>query len=96
MGQTILILGGGIGGLVAANRLRKSLPEEHHVVLVEREGVSVFAPSLLWLINGHRTAEQISRPLEFLARKGIEIVRGEIRQEGLQVLGQDGYFRLFV
>ncbi|MHA1554937.1 MAG: NAD(P)/FAD-dependent oxidoreductase, partial [Alphaproteobacteria bacterium] len=37
-----------------------------------------FQPSLLWLMLGQRRAEQISRPLSRLKRKGIEIVRGEI------------------
>lgn len=80
MPKTILILGGGVGGLVTANRLRKSLPREHRVVLVEREGTFVFAPSFLWLLTGDRTAEDISRPLAPLARKGIEVVRGEIER----------------
>ena len=80
MGKTVLILGGGVGGVVAANRLRKSLPPEHRVVLVDREPSFVFSPSFLWLMTGDRTAAQISRPLERLERKGIEVVRGEIER----------------
>ncbi len=30
--KTILILGGGVGGLVTANELRRHLPREHHIV----------------------------------------------------------------
>jgi len=60
MGQMVLILGGGVGGLVAAT--------------------FVFAPSLLWLMTGDRTADNISRPLARLERKGIELVRGEIQK----------------
>ncbi|MEE8428040.1 MAG: NAD(P)-binding protein, partial [Gammaproteobacteria bacterium] len=44
-GKTILILGGGIGGVVTATLLRKKLPREHKVVLVERESNYVFQPS---------------------------------------------------
>ncbi len=80
MSQTVLILGGGVGGLVAANKLRKALPEEHHIVLVEREASFVFAPSFLWLMTGGRTADKISRPLARLEKKGIELVRGEIER----------------
>ena len=80
MGKTVLILGGGVGGIVAANRLRKSLPPEHRVLLVERESSFVFSPSFLWLMTGSRTAARISRPLERLKRKGIEVVRGEIER----------------
>ncbi len=63
MSQTVLILGGGVGGLVAANRLRKALPEPHRIVLVDREPSYTFAPSLLWVMTGARSAEQITRPL---------------------------------
>jgi NADH dehydrogenase FAD-containing subunit len=33
MPDTVVILGGGVGGLVTANELRKALPKAHHVVL---------------------------------------------------------------
>jgi sulfide:quinone oxidoreductase len=78
--QTILVLGGGVGGLVAAVELRKKLPERHRIVLVDREERHLFAPSLLWLMTGLRTADGISRPLERLRAKGIEVVRGEIER----------------
>src|SRR5574337_329709 len=74
----ILILGGGVGGLVAANELRKALPREHRITLVDREEAHLFSPSLLWVITGERTAERIARPLARLQRKGIEVVRGEV------------------
>ncbi len=80
MAKTVLVLGGGVGGLVAANLLRKALPKEHRVVLVERDADFVFAPSLLWLMTGDRKPEQISRPLARLSKKGIEVVRGEIER----------------
>jgi sulfide:quinone oxidoreductase len=80
MGRTVLILGGGIGGIAAANLLRKRLPREHRVVLVERESQHLFPPSLLWLMVGRRTEAQITRPLAQLAKRGIEVVRGEIER----------------
>jgi sulfide:quinone oxidoreductase len=78
--QTILVLGGGVGGLVAAHELRRLLPAEHRVILVDREPRHVFAPSLLWLMTGDRTVEGIARPLARLKRKGIEVVQGEIER----------------
>jgi sulfide:quinone oxidoreductase len=78
--QTILVLGGGVGGLVAAHELGRLLPTEHRVILVDREPRHVFAPSLLWLMTGGRTAEGISRPLARLKRKGVEVVQGEIER----------------
>ena len=78
MAKTVVILGGGIGGLVTANEVRRRLPREHRVVVVEREEAFVFPASLLWVLTGDRELAEISRPLARLARKGIEVVRGEV------------------
>jgi sulfide:quinone oxidoreductase len=75
-----LILGAGIGGISLATRLRKLLPREHRITLVDREADHVFAPSLLWLMTGDREAAQITRPLEALASRGIEVIRGEVQR----------------
>ena len=76
--KTILILGGGIGGHVAANRLRRLLGQEHRIVLVDRERTFTFSPSLLWMIVGAREPAQFSRDLDRLTRKGIEVVQAEV------------------
>ena len=80
MGKTVLVLGGGIGGVVAASRLRKLLAREHRVLLVEREADHLFQPSLLWLMLGWRTPDQIRRPIARLARRGIEVLRGNVER----------------
>ena len=76
--KTILILGGGVGGVATARALRKRLPTQHRVGLVDRERDHVFAPSLLWLMVGQRTAAAITRPLPRLARKGIDVRIGNV------------------
>ena len=78
--KTILIFGGGIGGIVAATRLRQRLAHNHRVILVEKEADHVFAPSLLWLMLGQRRPAQISRPIAALAKRGIEVVQGSIER----------------
>ncbi len=93
-GKTVIVLGGGIGGVVVASRLRKQLRREHRVILVEREVNHLFQPSLLWLMTGARTAEAIQRPVARLARRGIELVHGEIeaidpKLRSVRVAGQD-------
>jgi sulfide:quinone oxidoreductase len=78
--RTIVVLGGGVGGVVTAVELRKKLPKQHRIVVVEREAWHVFDPSLLWLMTGRRSADEIARPLDRLAKRGIEVVRGEIER----------------
>jgi len=77
-GKTVAILGGGVGGLVAANRLRRLLPREHRVVLVDRNVWHSFAPAYTSVMLGRKVAEQISRDLRRLGRKGIEFIPAEI------------------
>jgi sulfide:quinone oxidoreductase len=76
--KTVLILGGGVGGLVAANRLRRLLPDADGVVLVDRQPQHLFQPSLLWLAVGDRRPERIQRPLARLRRQGIDVVQAEV------------------
>jgi sulfide:quinone oxidoreductase len=77
-GKTALILGGGVGGLVAAHRLRRALPRDHRVILIEQERHHLFQPSLLWVAVGDRRPEQIQRPLDRLTRKGVELVNATV------------------
>src|SRR3990167_4105142 len=76
---SIVILGGGVGGLVAANRLRRRLHRTHRVILIDRQAQHVFTPSFLWMMLGWRKPSEISRDLSRLGRKGIEVVQEEIR-----------------
>jgi sulfide:quinone oxidoreductase len=81
--RTVVILGGGIGGIVVANDLRRKLPTEHRVVLVERNAEHAFAPSFLWLMTGDRKPQDIKRPLTKLLESGVEFVHGSV--EGLDL-----------
>jgi len=78
-GKTILILGGGVGGLVTANELRARLGPEHRVVLVDKSLQHAFAPSFLWLMVGLRQPAQIVRDLRDLVRKGVEVIQAEVQ-----------------
>lgn len=85
-GKTILILGGGIGGLVAANELRQHLPREHRIVLIEKNAQHAFAPSFLWLMTGDRQPAQITREVRQLVRPGVDVVIDAAR--GIELAGQ--------
>ena len=79
-GQTIVVLGGGLGGVVAANELRSRLKEQARTVLIDRSPRQSFPPSYLWVMTGDRRPEAITRDLTRLERRGIEVVAGEVRR----------------
>ncbi len=76
--KTVVILGGGTGGLVAAYQLKKQSGSQTRVILIDKNPNHVYSPSFLWLMLGKRSAKQIQKPLARLTRKGIEFVRDEI------------------
>src|SRR3989338_3986083 len=76
--KQILILGGGIGGLVAANKLRKKLGKKHKITLIDKNDKHVYAPSFLWVMEGKRNGEKIQKPLEHLKRRGIDFVNEKV------------------
>ena len=76
--KTIVILGGGMGGLVAANVLKKKAGTSAKVVLIDKSKMYIHAPSFLYLMLGKRRVEKIRKNFSLLKRKGIEVVNGEI------------------
>ncbi|MBI4233905.1 MAG: FAD-dependent oxidoreductase [Chloroflexi bacterium] len=77
-GKTIVVLGGGVGGLTTARALRKALQGEHRIVVVDRSPRHFFAPSYLWLMLGWRQPSQVSRDLARLLGSGIEFNQGQV------------------
>ena len=76
--RTVVVLGGGTGGLVVARRLRRSLDPADRVVLVDRSPIYQFAPSFLWVMSGARRPEQLSADRRRLRRAGIEVLQAEV------------------
>ncbi|KKR73759.1 MAG: hypothetical protein A3K61_04685 [Thaumarchaeota archaeon RBG_16_49_8] len=76
--KTVLILGGGVGGLVASNVLREKLGAQTTIRLVERKRQFQFPPSYPWLMLGQRKPEQVQKDLGLLKKKGIEVVNDEV------------------
>jgi len=75
--HTVVVLGGGTGGLVAARRLRRRLDPADRVVVIDRSPTFHFAPSFLWVMTGARRPEQISADRRRLRRAGIEILHAD-------------------
>lgn len=77
--KRIIILGGGIGGIVTANKLREELPANVEITLIERNKIHSFAASYLWLMVNQRKAEKISTPLSNLIDKGVNLIFEEAK-----------------
>lgn len=80
MSAHVVVLGGGVGGGTAATELRRLLPAEHRITLVERSGQFVLGASLLRVLMGEQTPEQIARPVAALSRRGIDVVQGDVER----------------
>src|SRR3989304_10557831 len=76
--QTVVVLGGGVGGQVAATRLKQRLGARARVLIVEQSASYTFSPSLLWLMVGQRRPATITKDFSKLTRRGIEVVRATV------------------
>lgn len=75
----VLILGGGFGGVVAAERLAEQLSDEHQITLVSRSRQFVFYPALVRLAFGKCQKEDVSFDLRnaMLSRR-VNFVEAEV------------------
>lgn len=76
--ERIVILGGGIGGAIAATELSKKLRGRAEITLLDKEGKHHFPPSYPWLMMGWRRPDQVWRPLSSLKAKGVRFRQGEV------------------
>ena len=75
----ILIVGGGFGGVVAAESLGRKLGGEHQIVLVSRSRNFLFYPALVRLAFGRGEPDDVSFDLrEAMLDRRITFVEGEI------------------
>lgn len=74
----IVILGGGFGGLAAANELRENLPQDARITIIDKKDWFMMDLVKLWILNGTRNFELSQRPLQNITKKGIEFVNEEV------------------
>jgi sulfide:quinone oxidoreductase len=61
MTRRIVVLGGGTGGTLIANRLRRQLADDDLITVVDRDGQHVYQPGLLFVPFGRVQAERLTR-----------------------------------
>jgi sulfide:quinone oxidoreductase len=74
----ILIIGGGFGGLAAANELRINLPSDVKIIVVDKKDYFMMDLVKLWIIRGTRKFETSKRPLNTIVKKGIDFVNEQV------------------
>jgi sulfide:quinone oxidoreductase len=94
MTHRIVILGGGTGGTMMANRLRRRLGEdEATIAVVDKDDRHVYQPGLLFVPFGLADADEIVRPRHRQLRGGIGFHQAEVDHVALaddRVLLSDG------
>lgn len=75
----VLILGGGFGGVVAAERLAQQLGDEHQITLVSRSRNFIFYPALVRLAFGHCERKDVSFDLRHaMLDRRVNFIEAEV------------------
>ena len=74
MPARVVVLGGGVGGTLAANLLDKELRGEATVTVVDGTGMHVYQPGFLYVALGQANALWLARDERTLLRKNVQLV----------------------
>jgi len=80
----IVILGGGTGGTLTANRLRRVLDETVEIVVVDQDDDHVYQPGLLFVPFGLARLDEIVRPRARQLHGGIDYLQADIDRVDLE------------
>ncbi|HET7556304.1 MAG TPA: FAD/NAD(P)-binding oxidoreductase [Gaiellaceae bacterium] len=77
--KRIVILGGGTGGTMTANRLRRRFgPDEAEIHVVDRDDRHVYQPGLLFVPFGLASVDELVRPRQRQLRDGVVFHQAEV------------------
>ena len=81
MAHRIVILGGGTGGTIMANRLRRTYsPDEAEITVVDLDDAHVYQPGLLFVPFGLADAEHLVRPRQRQLHRDVFFVEAEVER----------------
>jgi len=82
--KNIVILGGGAGGTMSANNLRKRLSQrEWNITVIDRNAMHYYQPGFLFLpfrFKGYQNLPDVSKPIDSLLAQGVDFVSSEITE----------------
>jgi sulfide:quinone oxidoreductase len=74
----VLILGGGTGGTITANRLRRMLSSSIDITVIDSSDAHVYQPGLLFIPFGLADAGELVRPLGQQLHRGIAYIQATV------------------
>jgi len=99
MNERIVILGGGTGGTLLANRLRAGLGDRTRITVIDRDDSHLYQPGLLFVPFGLTAPQRLVRSRSAQLREGIdlrlatvdsvELAAGEVTLQGGGRVGYD-------
>ncbi len=79
MSHRLVILGGGTGGTLVANRLQRLYGETASITVIDRDDAHIYQPGLLFVPFGLAEPDEIVRPRHAQLRAGIEFRLAEVQ-----------------
>lgn len=86
----VMILGGGTGGTITANRLRRTLPESMDITVVDSNNHHIYQPGLLFVPFGLAEPDHLIRPRDRQLHHGIEYMDAVV--ESVDIAGSRVHF----
>ncbi len=78
MPRNIVIVGGGVGGTLAANLIaRKVRSGEAEVILIDEDGRHIYQPGFLYVAFGQKRPASLSRPVQPLLDRRVRLMRAK-------------------
>ena len=85
MATNIVILGGGTGGTLTANRLRRHFPAgEVSITVIDQDNCHLYQPGLLFVPFGLAHPDEIVRPRERQLHRDIAFIESEIERVDIE------------
>ena len=73
MPASVVVLGGGVGGTLAANLISKELGRDARVTVVDPSGMHVYQPGFLYVAMGQANGRWLSRDERTLLRHDVDL-----------------------
>jgi sulfide:quinone oxidoreductase len=78
MSKKIVVLGGGTGGTIVANNLRRHLPKDWEITIIDRDDKHIYQPGLLFVPFGLQKAKTLIRSRKKYILPEVNFVIDEI------------------